>query len=100
MPSLPSEHRFLALDVGYKPVYDAATAMPARPIYLADGYYGPAYIHAFWYATLEGRSTSEFVHLDKGELAPPGALVISSESDCTNCEIILRSEQYMLYREF
>jgi len=92
--------RALALDAGYKTVYDVGTAMPSRPIYLADGYYGPAYIHALWYATLEGRSTSEFVHLDKGELAPPGALVISSESDCTNCEIILRSEQYMLYREF
>ncbi len=92
--------RTVALDVGYKTVYDAATAMPSRPIYLIDGYYGPAYIHALWYATLEGRSRSEFVHLDKGELAPPGALVISSESDCADCEIILRSEQYMLYREF
>ena len=92
--------RAVALDVGYKTVYDAATAMPSRPIYLVDGYYGPAYIHALWYATLEGRSTSEFVHLDKGVLAPPGALVISSESDCADCEIIVRSEQYMLYREF
>ena len=95
-----SPKRALALDVGYKTVYDAATAMPSRPIYLVDGYYGPAYIHALWYATLEGRSISEFVHLDKGALPPPGALVISSESDCANCEIILRSEQYMLYREF
>jgi hypothetical protein len=95
-----SPTRAAALDVGYKTVYDAATAMPSRPIYLVDGYYGPAYIHALWYATLEGRSTSEFVHPDKGVLPPPGALVISSESDCTNCEIILRSEQYMLYREF
>jgi|ERR1051326_4756292 hypothetical protein len=92
--------RALALDAGYKAVYDVAVSMPSRPIYLEDGYYGPAYIHAFWYATLEGRSTSEFVHLEKGALPPSGALVISSENDCETCEVVFRSEQYMLYREF
>jgi len=85
-------------DTAYKEVYDAAMAQRARPIYLVDGYWGPAYIHAFWYATLQGKSTSEFIHVDYGKRPPPGALVISSEDKCTNCQIIFSREIYMLYR--
>src|SRR5205807_1206749 len=92
--------RALALDAAYKDVYDFAVAMRSRPIYLADGKYGPGYVHALWYATLEGRNTSEFVHLDYGVKAPPGSLVISSEESCANCEVVLSSGQYSVYRQF
>jgi 4-amino-4-deoxy-L-arabinose transferase-like glycosyltransferase len=91
--------RAVVLDATYRNVYDVAVAMPARPIYLADGQFGPAYIHALWYATLEGRSTSEFVHLDYRVKAPPGSLVLSSEDNCANCEVVLTSGQYSLYRQ-
>jgi len=84
-------------DAAYKDVYDAATAMPDRPIYLIDGTQ-PAYEHAFWYATVEGRKVSEFIHLDEGTRAPAGALVIGSEPSCVDCRIILRSGDYLLYR--
>lgn len=90
--------RGAAFDAGYRELYRRALAEPARPVYLVDGKQGPAYIHAFWYATLDGRSNSEFVHLDYGTKAPAGALVISSEDECINCELILRRDQYMLYR--
>jgi len=92
--------RLLSLDATYKDVYDVAIAMPSRPIYLEDGKFGPAYIHALWYATLEGRNTSEFVHLDYGVKAPPGSLVISSEDSCANCEVVISSGQYSVYRQF
>src|SRR5437016_3889087 len=92
--------RAVVLDATYKNVYDVAVAMPSRPIYLADGQFGPAYIHALWYATLEGRSTSEFVHLDYRAKAPPGSLVISSEESCANCEVVTSSGQYSVYRQF
>ena len=91
--------RGLFLDAAYKDVYDAATALPPRPIYLVDGQWGPGYIHALWYATLEGRSAAEFVHLDYGLSPPPGALVISSEQSCVKCEILFRNGQYSLYRK-
>ena len=84
-------------DAGYKPLYNEAVAQPSRPIYLADGYWGPGYVHAFWYATLEGRSLEEFVHLPYREPAPAGALVLSSEYDCRNCEIVSTNDQYLLY---
>jgi 4-amino-4-deoxy-L-arabinose transferase-like glycosyltransferase len=91
--------REYAFDVGYKNAYDAATRMSSRPIYLVDGQGGPAYIHALWYALLEGRDASEFIHLDYGVRPPPGALVISSEPKCTNCAVLFESGQYSVYRK-
>ena len=55
--------RGIFFDVQYKEVYDAAVAQPSRPIYLIDGTFGPASMHAYWYATVEGRAKSEFVYL-------------------------------------
>ncbi|MBV9215604.1 MAG: glycosyltransferase family 39 protein [Acidobacteria bacterium] len=90
--------RGYVFDTGYKTVYDIAVQQPERPIYLIDNYWGPAYIHALWYATLEGRDTSEFNHLRYGVKAPPHSLVISTEKECTNCELIDKEEIYLLYR--
>jgi len=85
-------------DVPYKSLYDTAVAQPTRPIYLEDGRWGPAYMHAFWYATVEHRPTSEFIHLPSGGKPTSGALVISSEETCRNCEIVQRNGVYLLYR--
>jgi disulfide bond formation protein DsbB len=89
--------RSYEFDVTYKAVYDAAIGQPSRPIYLEDGRWGPAYIHALWYAALEKRPRSEFVHLKPGVSAPPGAVVISS-GDCQSCETLLRSSIYQVYK--
>jgi len=85
-------------DVPYKAAYDAAVAQPGRPIYLEDGFWGPAYIHAFWYAAVEGRPLTEFAHLEAGKKAPPGGVVISSAQNCKNCEVMKRSGVYLLYK--
>lgn len=91
-------NRGAVFDEGYRELYRRALAEPQRPIYLFDGMWGPAYIHAFWYSTLDGRGTSDFIHLENGQRPPAGSLVISSEDKCTKCQIILRREQYLLYR--
>ena len=83
-------------DADYKPLYDAAVEQPNRPIYLVDDWQ-PAYIHSFWYATLEGRDIGEFIHLPYRRRPPAGAVVISSEQNCTDCTKIRRSGDYMLY---
>jgi hypothetical protein len=85
-------------DTLYKPLYDAAVAQPQRPIYLENGQWGPAYIHAYWYATVQGRAVSEFVRLAGGMRPPPGAIVLSSNSECQNCQPIQKSGCYLLYR--
>jgi hypothetical protein len=88
-----------AFDANYKEVYDAAVALPDRPIYLRDGT-EPAYEHAYWYAAVEGRNRSEFIHLDEGKRAPLGSVVIGSEATCVNCQLIRKSGEYILYRSF
>ncbi|HEU0207971.1 MAG TPA: hypothetical protein VFQ78_03240 [Candidatus Udaeobacter sp.] len=90
--------REFAFDVPYKAAYDAAVAQPQRPIYLENGQWGPAYMDAYWYATVEGRSISEFVRLPDGSKPPSGAVVLSSNSDCQNCQPIQKSGCYLLYK--
>ena len=85
-------------DVPYKPLYDVAVAQPQRSIHLENGMWGPAYMHAFWYATVEGRPLSEFVCLPDGGKPPSGGIVLSSNSDCQNCDVIQKSGVYLLYR--
>jgi hypothetical protein len=90
--------RSFEFDVSYKAAYDAAVKQPSRPIYLEDGKWGPAYIHALWYATVEKRPTSQFVHLKPGTKPPAGVVVISSEDQCQRCETILRAGVYNVYK--
>jgi hypothetical protein len=90
--------RYFAFDALYKPLYDTAVARPERPIYLENGRWGPAYMDAFWYATVEHRPMSEFVRLPDGTKPPSGGIVLSSNSDCYNCELIKKSGVYLLYR--
>jgi len=91
-------NRQFDFDAPYKTVYDAAIKQPVRPIYLEDGKWGPAYIHALWYATVEKRPRSEFVHLAPGAKAPAGKFVISSAEGCQQCEPVTSSGVYQVYR--
>ena len=92
-------NREIDFDADYKQVYTTAVGLRTRPIYLVDGLNGPGYIHALWYALLEGRDPSEFIHLDFGVSPPPGAVVISSEQYCANCDVLFTSGQFFLYRK-
>lgn len=85
-------------DAPYKPLYDAAVARPERPIFLENGRWGPAYMHACWYATVEHRPLTEFARLLDGMKPPSGALVLSSNSDCEDCDVIQKSGVYILYK--
>jgi hypothetical protein len=91
--------RGYVFDAAYKEVFDAAMALPDRPIYLVDGT-SPAYVHAYWYATVEGRNRADLIHMKAGIRPPMGTLVIGSEANCSNCQVIKRSGEYLLYRSF
>jgi hypothetical protein len=90
--------RLYEFDVPYKEAYDLAVNQPSRPIYLEDGKWGPTYIHALWYATLEKRPLSEFVRLEAGTKPPAGAIVISSADTCERCQIIKHPYVYLVYK--
>lgn len=90
--------RGFVFDQAYLPTLEEALAQPARPIYLEDGFWGPAYIHAFWYGTTMGVDPSNFLHLPEGEKPPIGSVVLSSNTSCDNCEVLSRRGSYLLYR--
>jgi DNA-binding beta-propeller fold protein YncE len=90
--------RIFFFNAGYPLVLDRALAEKSRPIYLQDGYWGPGYIHAYWYGAIKGVDPSTFVHLKEHEPPPPGALVLSSERECTGCQKIFQNDAYLLYK--
>jgi hypothetical protein len=91
--ALPREDAF---DSYYQELLSTALAQPGRPIYLFDKT-PAAYVYAYWYATLWGVSVDNFKRLPPGESPPPGAVVISHELPCTNCQVIIGRGQFQVY---
>ncbi len=87
-----------AWDSYYPQVLDAALAQPGRPIYLLDKT-PAAYMYAYWYSTLRGLDLNNYHRVGKVDPVPPGAVVISHETPCTNCEMILERGQFRVYRQ-
>ena len=87
-----------AFDSYYPQVLYAALAQPERPVYLLDKT-PAAYMYAFWYATLRGLNLNNFQRATKEAPPPPGAVVISHELPCTNCEMIFERGQFRVYRQ-
>jgi hypothetical protein len=93
-----SPTRWHNFDTFYPEVLQAAIRMPNRPIYLIDNNGAPGYVHAYWYATLGGIDTSEFVVLPKEQRPPSGALVVSTEWPCGgDCQMILERASFRAY---
>ena len=90
--------RAAEFDAPYTAVYDVAVKQSARPIYLEDGRWGPAYVHALWYATLEKRPISEFANLKPGTRPPPGSVVISTTDSCDRCQPLSRAYVFHVYK--
>ncbi len=86
-----------AFDSYYPQVLDAALAQPERPICLLDKT-PAAYMYAYWYATLRGLDLNNFQR-STTDAPPPGAVVISHELPCTNCEMIFERGQFRVYRQ-
>ena len=71
--------------------------MNRKPIYLYDPPGKSGYIEAYWYGTLRRMDASQFVRTPSHEKPPAGAVVISTEEECTNCRLILKSINYIVY---
>jgi hypothetical protein len=77
-------------------IFEPAIASTANPIYLADLFWMPGYIQAYWYGTLKGIDLSRFHRLRLDEPLPVGGLVISAEQNCPGCEILATAPPYSL----
>lgn len=89
--------RWHSFDTFYPEVFAAAIARPQRPIYLIDAPGAPGYIHAYWYGLFHGLKKSDFVRISKEEHPPVGALVISCELPCQECDMILERASFRAY---
>ena len=89
--------RWHSFDTFYPEVFMAAIARPQRPIYLMDAIGAPGYIHAYWYGLFHGLNKSDFIRISKDEYLPPGALVISSELLCQDCEMIIERAAFRAF---
>jgi xanthine/uracil permease len=92
-----SPTRWHNFDTFYPEVFQAAISLPNRPIYLIDNHGAPGYVHAYWYATLAGIDTSEFVVFPKEQRPPSGSLVVSTEWPCSDCQMILERGSFRAY---
>ena len=96
--SARTPQRLHLFDAGYpQRILEPALARSPGLIYLADAPGIPGYMQAYWYGALRGVGTANFIRLAPDEPAPDGALVISTEENCPNCQIIATSEFYTLY---
>ena len=78
-------------------VLDPALGLNRRPIYLYDPPNHSGYIQALWHGTLRGLGTSDFVRVSSPESIPADGVAISSERACTNCRLLARSLNYIVY---
>ena len=87
-------YRGAHFDSNFPMVLDAALEQPERPIYLVD----ECFYHAFWQAALRGIDTSIFVRLRPEERPPANSIVLSTEVECSMCDVILQNDPYIIYK--
>jgi hypothetical protein len=93
-----AKERWYVFDARFpRKVLAVALETGQRPIYLVDPPGNSGYIQAYWYAVLQGLDTSQFVRLPGNVPPPPSALVISTEEECANCNLIAKSINYTVY---
>lgn len=74
-----------------------ALATGQFPIFLRDEPGQTGYIHALWYGVLAGLDPGRFTRLLSGQPPPAGAVVISTGPACTECRLMARSLNYIVY---
>ena len=97
--SATSPRRLHTFDADYPAVIlpTALSQAGPQPVYLADNPARPAYVQAFWYATLWHIPLDKFVSLGFSEPAPENAVVITTEERCLRCRVLAHSEPYTTY---
>ncbi len=84
-------------DSHYPRVLATALSFGRTPIYLSDRTGASGYIQAYWYAVLSGIDTTRLNRLPAGAVPPDDALVISTAEGCSDCLVLLKSVQYIVY---
>lgn len=92
-----SPTRKVVFHESYPRVLERALEQDSRPIYLQD-FGEPVYINALWYGAIKGIDKSNFVHLLDRQNPPEGAIVLTSKTSCSDCQIINQDGGFLLFR--
>jgi len=86
-------------DFGFVACFDAATALPDKPIYIQPDKDQAWYIQAKWYGAVRGLETGKVLRLNPGAPPPAGAVVIGEGAGykCESCRVIKRQGDFIVY---
>jgi hypothetical protein len=74
-----------------------ALATKSKPIYLFDAPGKSGYIQALWHGVVGRVEPQQLIRLQPGEPVPQGGVAISTEEDCSSCQLLARSLNYIVY---
>lgn len=79
-------------------VLPTALAERKLPIYFQDPPGKSGYVQLYWYGLLRGMPADNFVRLPAETKPPAGAVVISTAEECSDCSMLLKSINYIVYK--
>ena len=84
-------------DSHYPRVLKMVEATASSPVYLSDRPGASGYIQAYWYGALSGMDSARFIRLPPETRPPAHGLVISTNEQCSDCRLLLKSIHYIVY---
>jgi len=78
-------------------VLPTALSQNRLPLYFHDPPGKSGYVQLYWYGLLRGMTANNFIRLSGDEKAPDGAVVISTAEQCSDCRLLLKSINYIVY---
>jgi hypothetical protein len=78
-------------------VLPTALSQNNKRIYLHDPLGKSGYIQAYWHGTLQGISPTTFVRVGEDQGLENGSVVISTAEECSECRLVLKSVNYIVY---
>jgi len=78
-------------------VLPTALSQNRIPIYFHDPPGKSGYVQLYWYGLLRGMTANNFIRLSGDEKPPDRAVVISTAEQCSDCRLLLKSINYIVY---
>jgi hypothetical protein len=78
-------------------VFPTALGQHKFPVYFCDPPGKSGYAQMYWYGVLQGLPADNFVRLSQDEKPPSSAVVISTAEECSDCRLLLKSINYIVY---
>jgi hypothetical protein len=86
-------------DSGFVTAFNAAAALPNKPVYIQPDQDQAWYVQANWYGALLGLRGDQIVRLTLNASPPTGAVVIGEAANykCESCRVIKQQGEFIVY---